>query len=76
MKILSRKGCGFKKNFRVCAANSIIKAVYESGGEWFSRSLSDAAGTTIKNLGKADDCLLLSDGTKVSAENGSLMITE
>ena len=76
MKILSRKGCGFKKNFRICAADSILKAVYEEGGEWFSRSLSDSAGTTIKNLGKADDCLLLSDGTKVSAENGTLKITE
>ena len=75
MKILSRKGCGFKKNFHLCAANDVIKAVYESGGEWFSRSLTDAAGTTIKNLGRADDFLLLSDGTEVSAENGSLTIT-
>lgn len=75
MKILSRKGCGFKKNFHLCAANDVIKAVYESGGEWFSRSLTDTADTTIKNLGRADDFLLLSDGTKVSAENGSLTIT-
>ena len=75
MKILSRKGCGFKKNFHLCAANDVIKAVYESGGEWFSRSLTDTAGTTIKNLGRADDFLLLSDGTEVSAENGSLKIT-
>lgn len=75
MKILNRKGCGFKKNFHLCAANDVIKAVYESGGEWFSRSLTDTAGTTIKNLGRADDFLLLSDGTEVSAENGSLTIT-
>ncbi len=75
MKILSRKGCGFKKNFHLCAANDVIKAVYESGGEWFSRSLTDTAGTTIKNLGRADDFLILSDGTEVSAENGSLTIT-
>ena len=75
MKILSRKGCGFKKNFHLCAANDVIKAVYESGGEWFSHSLTDTAGTTIKNLGRADDFLLLSDGTEVSAENGSLTIT-
>lgn len=75
MKILSRKGCGFKKNFHLCAANDVIKAVYESGGEWFSRSLTDTAGTTIKNLGRADDFLLLNDGTEVSAENGSLTIT-
>lgn len=75
MNILSRKGCGFKKNFHLCAANDVIKAVYESGGEWFSRSLTDTAGTTIKNLGRADDFLILSDGTEVSAENGSLTIT-
>ena len=75
MKILSRKGCGFKKNFHLCAANDVIKAVYESGGEWFSRSLTDTAGTTIKNMGRADDFLLLCDGTEVSAENGSLTIT-
>lgn len=72
MKILSRKGCGFKNNFHLCAANSTIKTVYESGGEWFSRSISDTYGTTIKNLGKADDCLLLSDGTKVTANGGAL----
>ena len=74
MKILSRKGCGFKTDFHICAANSTIKTVYESGGEWFSRSITDTRGTTIKNLGKADDCLLLSDGTKVTANGGTLTI--